>query len=104
MTVGIKDVAKAAGVSPATVSRALSGGPVSEELRAQVEAAVKATGYRPNLAARRLRSQQTGTIGLVVADLRRHRTAVKRELDVSLHGAHSLYSSSGLPACARRPR
>jgi LacI family fructose operon transcriptional repressor len=69
MTVGIKDVAKAAGVSPATVSRALGKGPVSAELRAQVMAAVRATGYRPNLAARRLRSQESGTVGLIVADI-----------------------------------
>ncbi|MBA4285625.1 MAG: LacI family transcriptional regulator [Xanthomonadaceae bacterium] len=88
MTVGIKDVAKAAGVSPATVSRALSGGPVSDELRAQVEAAVKATGYRPNLAARRLRSQQSGTIGLVVADLRNpFFTAVSRAVEDSAYRA-----------------
>ncbi|MDO9710893.1 LacI family DNA-binding transcriptional regulator [Paracraurococcus lichenis] len=69
MTASIKDVAKAAGVSPATVSRALGKGPVSEALRAQVLEAVRATGYRPNLAARRLRSQETGTVGLVVADI-----------------------------------
>ncbi|MGX9961713.1 LacI family DNA-binding transcriptional regulator [Roseomonas sp. F4] len=69
MTVSIKDVALAAGVSPATVSRALGKGPVSAELRAQVMQAVRATGYRPNLAARRLRSQDSGTIGLIVADL-----------------------------------
>jgi len=68
-TVGIKDVARLAGVSPATVSRALGGGPISEALRKQVEDAVKASGYRPNLAARRLRSQQSGTIGLIVADI-----------------------------------
>jgi len=36
MSVSIKDVARAAGVSPATVSRALGRGPVSDELRAQV--------------------------------------------------------------------
>lgn len=69
MTVGIKDVARAAGVAPATVSRALGKGPISEALRAQVMEAVRATGYRPNLAARRLRSQETGTIGLMVADI-----------------------------------
>ena len=69
MTVSIKDVARAAGVSPATVSRALGGGPVSAELRGQVEAAVKATGYRPNLSARRLRSRHSQTIGLIVADI-----------------------------------
>ncbi|WP_297366566.1 LacI family DNA-binding transcriptional regulator [Acidocella sp.] len=69
MVVSIKDVAAAAGVSPATVSRALGGGKVSAELRAQVEAAVQQTGYRPNLSARRLRSQETQTIGLIVADI-----------------------------------
>jgi len=69
MTISIKDVARAAGVSPATVSRALGGGPVSAELRAQVAAAVKDTGYRPNLSARRLRSQHSQTIGLIVADI-----------------------------------
>ncbi|WP_203076868.1 LacI family DNA-binding transcriptional regulator [Falsiroseomonas ponticola] len=67
--IGIKDVARAAGVAPATVSRALGKGPISEALRAQVMEAVRATGYRPNLAARRLRSQETGTIGLMVADI-----------------------------------
>ncbi len=69
MTVSIKDVARAAGVSPATVSRALGGGKVSPELRAQVEDAVRGTGYRPNLSARRLRSQDSQTIGLIVADI-----------------------------------
>lgn len=67
--VGIKDVARAAGVAPATVSRALGKGPISDALREQVMEAVRATGYRPNLAARRLRSQETGTIGLMVADI-----------------------------------
>jgi LacI family fructose operon transcriptional repressor len=69
MTTSIKDVARAAGVSPATVSRALGAGPVSPELKAQVEAAVLRTGYRPNLSARRLRSQHSQTIGLIVADI-----------------------------------
>ena len=70
MSTGIKDVARAAGVSPATVSRVFSNGPVSADLRKKVEAAVKATGYRPNLSARRLRSQHSSTIGLIVSDIR----------------------------------
>jgi LacI family fructose operon transcriptional repressor len=70
MTVSIKDVARAAGVSPATVSRALGHGSVSGALRAQVEAAVRETGYSPNLFARRLRSRHSQTIGLIVADIR----------------------------------
>jgi LacI family fructose operon transcriptional repressor len=70
MAVGIKDVAKTAGVSPATVSRVLAGRPVDPAMQARVQAAVKSTGYRPNLAARRLRSQHSNTIGLIVADIR----------------------------------
>lgn len=70
MSIGIKDVAAAAGVSPATVSRVLGNGPVSADLREKVEAAVRATGYRPNLSARRLRSQHSRTIGLIVSDIR----------------------------------
>ena len=70
MPVGIKDVAQAAGVSAATVSRVLGHGPVSADLRDRVEAAIRATGYRPNLSARRLRSQHSRTIGLIVSDIR----------------------------------
>lgn len=70
MSVGIKDVARVAGVAPSTVSRALGKGPVSSEVRARVEAAVRATGYRANLSARRLRMRRTQTVGLIVADIR----------------------------------
>lgn len=70
MAAGIKDVAERAGVSAATVSRVLSKGPVSQELRERVQAAIKLTGYRPNLSARRLRSQHSQTIGLMVSDIR----------------------------------
>lgn len=67
----IKDVARVAGVSTATVSRVLSGsGPVGKELRNKVLETVAALGYRPNLAARRLRSSRTETIGLIVSDVR----------------------------------
>lgn len=70
MAVSINDVARVAGVSKSTVSRALGHGPVSDEVRAKVDAAVRQTGYRPNLMARRLRSQDSGILGLVVADIR----------------------------------
>ncbi|MFT3688706.1 LacI family DNA-binding transcriptional regulator [Paenirhodobacter sp.] len=70
MAVSIKDVARQAGVAPSTVSRALGKGPVSEDVRRKVADAVIQTGYRPNLAARRLRSRQSMTVGLVVADIR----------------------------------
>lgn len=82
MTVSIKDVAQKAGVSVATVSRVLSNGPVSDALRARVEEAVAATGYRPNLSARRLRSQHSQTIGLIVSDIRNpFFTAVSRAVE-----------------------
>lgn len=67
----IKDVAEAAGVSTATVSRVLSDKPhVRPELRAKVLAAVAELDYRPNLIARTLRSQRSTTIGLIVSDIR----------------------------------
>src|SRR5205085_4018614 len=67
----IKDVAEAAGVSTASVSRVLSNGlHVRPEVRERVMAAVERLGYRPNLVARSLRSQQSNTIGLIVSDIR----------------------------------
>lgn len=69
--VKIKDVAKEAGVSTATVSRVLSRKPyVTPEVQARVMAAVEKLGYRPNRIARSLRAQQSNTIGLIVSDIR----------------------------------
>jgi LacI family transcriptional regulator len=67
----IKDVASRAGTSIATVSRILNnvGYPVSDELRARVEAVVRDLGYRPNRMAQNLRSKQTQSIGLIVRDI-----------------------------------
>lgn len=70
MSISINDVARVAGVSKSTVSRVLGGGPVSEGVRGRVEAAIRQTGYHPNLQARRLRARHTGIIGLIVADIR----------------------------------
>src|SRR6266699_5839832 len=67
----IKDVAKAAGVSTATVSRVLSTGlHVRPEVRERVITAVERLEYRPNLVARSLRSQQSSTVSLIVSDIR----------------------------------
>ena len=66
----IKHVAQAAGVSTATVSRVLAGkSNFSPEVRERVFAAVKELNYHPNRVARRLRSQQSSIIGLIVADI-----------------------------------
>lgn len=65
----IKDVADAAGVSTASVSRVLSGIAVRRGVRERVLSAVTELGYRPNRVARSLRSAKSTTIGLIVADI-----------------------------------
>lgn len=69
-TATIQDVANKAGVSTATVSRALSNPDVvTKETREIVLTAVRATGYRANRAARNLRTQRAGAIGVLVPNL-----------------------------------
>ena len=66
----LSDVAKVAGVSPATVSRVInSPEKVSAELRERVGAAVEKLHYVPDGAARALASRQSRTIGAVVPTL-----------------------------------
>lgn len=66
----IREVARLAGVSVATVSKALNGtGNVSETLRTRVVTAARALGYAPHASARSLRSGATRILGLLVADL-----------------------------------
>jgi DNA-binding LacI/PurR family transcriptional regulator len=62
----INDVAKAAGVSPSTVSYVLSGRrPISAETRARVQAAIAELGFHPHAGARALASSKTNVIALV---------------------------------------
>jgi LacI family transcriptional regulator len=62
----IYDVAKAANVSPKTVSRVLNGdAPVNAETRAAVEAAMAKLAYVPSIAARMMRSSRSRLVGLV---------------------------------------
>lgn len=64
----LKDVARAAGVSPASVSRALaSKGAVSPGLHARIMAAAARLEYEPNLAARALASRHSGLLAMVVS-------------------------------------
>lgn len=71
--VTITDVAKAADVSPGTVSRVLnhrtSNSKISKETQKQVLEVVEQLGYRPNLFASALRTHRTGVIGAVVRDI-----------------------------------
>jgi LacI family transcriptional regulator len=62
----IYDVAKAAGVSPKTVSRVMNGdAPVNQATREAVEKAMLALNYVPSSAARTMRSQRSGLIGMI---------------------------------------
>ncbi|HVA92374.1 MAG TPA: LacI family DNA-binding transcriptional regulator [Chloroflexota bacterium] len=66
----IYDVARAAGVTAATVSVALSGrGVVNPKTRERVLQCARELDYRPNLVARSLTTRRTHTIGLVVFDI-----------------------------------
>ncbi|MFD9903587.1 LacI family DNA-binding transcriptional regulator [Streptomyces sp. NPDC059063] len=68
--VTLRDVARASGCSVATVSRVLAGTrPVGSETARRVREAAEALGYRPNHAARALRSRATGTVGLVLPQI-----------------------------------
>lgn len=65
------DVARLAGVSSQTVSRVSNGhANVGERTRAKVTEAMRALGYRPNSAARALRSGRFRAIGVIAATLR----------------------------------
>ena len=72
LTPTLKDVAREAGVSSATVSRYLNGtARLTDSTRADVERAIRGLGYRPNRVARRLRvtSGHAHLIGLLIPDM-----------------------------------
>lgn len=65
----LDDVAKAAGMSRAQVSRALRGDPgVRPETRERIDAIAAHLNYRPNLAARSLVSSRSSIVGLIIGD------------------------------------
>jgi LacI family transcriptional regulator len=70
--VTLKDVARLAGVHPATASRALNPETrplVNEETSRRVLSAAAELGYRPNAVARSLRTRRTHTVGVLIPDL-----------------------------------
>ncbi len=70
MASSIKDVAREAGVSIATVSRVLNDvDVVNEDTKKKVVEAIKKLGYRPNIVARSLKTQKTKTIGILIPDI-----------------------------------
>jgi LacI family transcriptional regulator len=66
----LADVAREAGTSPSTASRALSGrGYVAPEVRERLVAVAERLGYVPNLSARTLKQRTSRVVGVVVSDL-----------------------------------
>jgi LacI family transcriptional regulator len=97
LNVTIKDVAKRANVSVATVSRALNGHEnVTEEVRKRVLGIANELRYSPHHAARSLSSRRTHTVGLVLPDLHgEFFSELMRGIDrvAREHGLHLLVSS-----------
>lgn len=70
MATSIKDVAREANVSIATVSRVLNNvDVVNEDTKKRVLEAIKKLDYRPNIVARSLKTQKTSTIGIIIPDI-----------------------------------
>jgi LacI family transcriptional regulator len=66
----IKDIARVAGVSPSTVSRALNDSPlIREETKARIRVLASALGYERNELARGLVKGSSGVVGLVIPDI-----------------------------------
>ncbi|MBT8160899.1 MULTISPECIES: LacI family DNA-binding transcriptional regulator [Arthrobacter] len=68
----MRDVARAAGVSPAAVSQVLNERPearIGKEARARILAAVEELGFRPDMTGRQLRLQRTQTLGLITDEI-----------------------------------
>lgn len=97
-TVTIKDVASAANVSIATVSRVLNKNYyVSPDLEQKVQAAIRELGYYPNSVARSLKIQSTMAIGFLVSDISNNFfTSVSRAVEdnIRLHNFHLLVCST----------
>ena len=74
MPVTIKDVAKAAGVSHTTVSRALRNHPaISEKTSQKVKQVADEMGYYPSAMARGLKTNRSMSIGVVIPHINSHR-------------------------------
>ncbi len=65
----IKDVAKYAGVSVATVSKYINGGNVLDENRKLIDKAIKDLDYKVNIMARGLKTNETMTVGILIPSL-----------------------------------
>lgn len=107
MPTTIRDVARAAGVSPATVSRVLNGHTdVAAELADRVRAAVDALRYRPSGVARGLRRRATMVLGAIVSDVTNpfFTTLVRGIEDVAQAGGYSVVLANSDEDLAKEKR
>ncbi|WP_368497066.1 LacI family DNA-binding transcriptional regulator [Herbiconiux sp. A18JL235] len=93
----IHDVAAAAGVSVATVSKAVNGRyGVASETAVRVLEAVERLGYESSLVASSMRSRRTGVIGVLVADFEPFSAEILKGVGVGLKGSrYDLLAYSG---------
>lgn len=98
-SVTLKDVAKAAGVSYATVSRALSGSPqIGSETRERIIKLCDEMGYTTNYVARSMVMKKTDLIGLVVPSIENQfmsELAYYAEMSARSHGYNIMLCNSG---------
>ena len=101
--VTLRDIAKEAGVSAATVSYVLNGSSkVSAATKERILKIVKEKGYRSNVLARSLRNNKSNLIGVIVEDVQAKMTPMIRERAKPVE-AISL-ASRVLPAPSMRER
>jgi LacI family transcriptional regulator len=107
----IREVAKRAGVSTATVSRVVNGtAPVDERTKKRVRAAIQRTGYYPNTHARTLGTGKSHIYGLIISDIENpffpelvkcfERLAVEHGHEVLI--ANTDYQPERMEMCVRR--
>jgi len=97
--VKMSDIARHAGVSPMTVSRALRDpATVSEKMRRKVDAAVREFGYLPNRIAGSLSSSRSNVVGLIVPSIRNslYASMIQAISDMlRANGLHLMIANSG---------
>ena len=95
----MSDIARHAGVSPMTVSRALrEPSTVSDKMRRKVDAAVREFGYLPNRIAGSLSSKRSNVVGLIVPSIRNslYANMIQAISDVlRANGFHLMIADSG---------
>lgn len=96
--IGIRDVAKRAGVATGTVSRVLNGhASVTQDVRDNVRKVVEELGYRPDPHARSMRSKVSRLIGIVIPNLSNPffaEVVQSAEQAAALHGYNVIFMTS----------